>query len=228
MNYFIITDAEGNGVGGGYTSSKLGSNQYACTQEQSLAPESYSVSSDGTLIDASAANLLTTARNLQAKSLKASYESSLTSVPVTVNGKSYTLAMDQANATLNLSSALSAQQALQSPAWVADAYVALGQLCTVSGVPLFCSTAGKTGSTAPTVPSAIGTPATDGTAEWELFARSAELTDGSYAWFTASETVSVGQQAELYLHTQKKTLIGLLAEVQATKTVADVQSVVWP
>jgi hypothetical protein len=228
MDYFIITDANGNGIGGGYTNAGLSAGQYACTQEQSLNPTRYAVNSGGEIVSAADARLLEVSQAAQNATLKRAYLQSIGTYPVTINGTSYTLALGQANVIATLYAFLSAQQALASPAWEADVDVVFGQLCTVSGVPLFCSTAGKTGSTAPTVPSAIGTPATDGTAEWELFARSAELSNGSFAWFTAAEIVSVSQQIELFLHSQKSTLTKLLAEVQAATTVSAVESITWP
>lgn len=169
---------------------------------------------------------LTEVQATQISALKASYSKAIQSCPVTIGGTGYTLKLDSANATLNMAAALSAQQALSAPAWTADTAVTVGQLCTIGGVPLFCSTAGTTGGAAPTVPTVIGTPVTDGTATWELFARSAELSNGAYAWFTASEIVNVGQQIELYLHTQKSLLIGLIAEVNA-QTAVPTQYVVW-
>lgn len=172
-----------------------------------------------------AAQLLAQAQSAQTATLRQSYKQAIATAPVVVNGTDYTLATDAAT---QLSAYLSAQQALASPAWAANTAVTEGQIVTVSGTPLFCSTAGTTGSSAPTAPTEIGTPVTDGTAAWELFARSAETSAGTFVWFTAAEIVSVAQQIELYLHQQKSTLIKLLAEVQAATTVTDVQSIVWP
>ena len=161
----------------------------------------------------------------QTATLRQSYKQAIATAPVVVNGTDYTLATDAAT---QLSAYFSAQQALASPAWAANTAVTEGQIVTVSGTPLFCSTAGTTGSSAPTAPTEIGTPVADGTAEWELFARSAETSAGTFVWFTAPEIVSVAQQIEIYLHRQKSTLIKLLAEVQAATTVSAVQSITWP
>lgn len=171
-----------------------------------------------------AAQLLAQAQSAQTATLRQSYKQAIATAPVVVNGTDYTLVTDAAT---QLSAYLSAQQALASPAWAADTAVTVGQIVTVSGTPLFCSVAGTTGSSAPTAPTEMGTPVADGTAVWELFARSAETSAGTFVWFKAPESMSVGQQIELFLHSQKSTLIKLLAEVAAATTVADVQAVVW-
>lgn len=171
-----------------------------------------------------AAQLLAQAQSAQTATLRQSYKQAIATVPVVVNGTDYTLAT---GAATQLSAYLSAQQALASPAWAANTAVTVGQIVTVSGTPLFCSTAGTTGSSAPTAPTEIGTPVTDGTAALELFARSAETSDGTFVWFTAEEIVSVGQQIELCLHQQKSTLIKLLAQVSAQTAVPETP-VTWP
>jgi hypothetical protein len=172
-----------------------------------------------------AAQLLAQAQSAQTATLRQSYNRAIATAPVVVNGTDYTLATDAAT---QLSAYLSAQQALAYPAWAVNTAVTEGQIVTVSGTPLFCSTAGTTGSSAPTAPTEIGTPVADGTAVWELFARSVETSAGTFVWFTAAEIVSVSQQIELFLHSQKSTLIKLLAEVQAATTVSAVESITWP
>lgn len=164
----------------------------------------------------------------QIATLKTSYIESTLACPVTVSGTSYTLKMDQENINLNLSSSLSAQQALASPAWSADTDVTQGQIVTVSGTPIYCSKGGTTGSAAPTPPTTPNTVVSDGTVEWALFARTVELTDGTFQAFTAPEIMNVAQQIEVYLHEQKSTFISLVSEVNAATTVSAIQAVVWP
>lgn len=231
-SYYVLPNVGNTAfIGNGYTpDGTFPANAIPCTQAQAQNYHSYIPDTSTTppsIVSAAESVLLAQAQAAQSSTLNSSYKFSIASITVSVNGAIYTLAMDAANAAANLNAAISAQQALQSPAWASDTSVAAGELRTVSGVPLFCVAAGTTGASTPTPPTAIGTEVADGAASWEIFARSTELADGSYAWFTAQEIVSVGQQIELYLHTQKKTLIGLLAQVQAATTVADVRAVVW-
>lgn len=163
----------------------------------------------------------------QISSLKSSYKTSIQSCGVTISGTDYTLALDQTNINLDIAAAFSAQEALSATPWASGVEVTVGQLCTASGTPLYCSSQGITGSSAPQIPSTIGVSVSDGSATWKVFARSAELTNGSYMWFTAAEIVSIGLQVELYLHTQKSKLIALISQVQSATTTAAVQAVTW-
>lgn len=81
MNYFIITDANGNGIGGGYNSGDLGAGQTACTEAQSLNPAAYAVVS-GEVVAAPDSVLLAQAKTAQIALVTKGYEAAI-AAPVT-------------------------------------------------------------------------------------------------------------------------------------------------
>ena len=81
MNYFIITDANGNGIGGGYNSGDLGAGQTACTEAQSLNPTAYAVVS-GEVVAAPDSVLLAQAKAAQIALVTQGYEAVI-AAPVT-------------------------------------------------------------------------------------------------------------------------------------------------
>ncbi len=175
-----------------------------------------------------AAQLLAQAQTAQIALLKISYQSAIASIPITINGTDYQLNNSPASQTANLNLAMSMQFLMSSAQpWAASTAVSLGSYCTVDGTYLFCAQAGTTGKTAPTPPTAFGTPVSDGTAAWELLGRNVDMSDGTFVLMTPQEILSGSQQAELYLHTQKTKLVELIAQVQAATTVAAVQKVIW-
>jgi len=176
-----------------------------------------------------AAQILANTQSAQISALKQSWAQSLNVVPVTINGTAYQIDNSPARQTANLNLAMSMQTVMsQAPAWKASTAVASGSYCNLNGVYLYCSTAGTTGSSAPTAPTTFGTPVTDGTAAWELLGRHVWLENGTMQLFTPQEVLSGAMQIEAYMHQQNVTLDGLMAQVSAATTVANVQAVVWP
>ena len=157
------------------------------------------------------------------------FDETIGSIPVTVNGVNYQLDNSTPIAMANnLQLATSAfMVSSQAPVWASGMTVTSGAYCNLGGVYLFCSTGGKTGSTAPTAPTTFGTPVPDGTAAWELLGRHINLTGGTTVMMTPQEIMSAAAQGELYLHVQKNQLINLTAQINAATTVSSVQAVVW-
>ena len=167
---------------------------------------------------------LTQAQATQKSLVTTGYNAATDYVPVTIDGTTYQVDNTAAKQALNLSLAITANAAVQSSAWAADTEYTAGQLCSVSGVILFCSTSGKSGSTAPTPPTTFGTPVTDGTVEWELLGRTVYLQGGSFVYMTPQQIMSAFQQGELYLHQMSDQLESLKAEINAATTVSAVQT----
>ncbi|WP_312283336.1 hypothetical protein [Candidatus Igneacidithiobacillus taiwanensis] len=174
-----------------------------------------------------AAELLAQAQAEQKGVVTQAYNTATDYVPVTIDGTTYQVDNTTAKQALNLSLAITANAAVQSSAWAADTEYTAGQLCSVSGVILFCSTSGKSGSTAPTPPTTFGTPVTDGTVEWELMERKVYLQDGSFVMMTPQQILSAFQQGELYLHQMSDKLVSLMEQIDAATTVSEVQAIGW-
>lgn len=175
-----------------------------------------------------AAELLAQAQAEQKGVVTQAYNTATDYVPVTINGTAYQVDNTAAKQALNLSLAITANAAVQSPEWAADTEYTAGQTRSVSGVILFCSTPGKSGTSAPTPPTAFGTPVTDGTVEWELMGRKVYLQDGSFVMMTPQQILSAFQQGELYLHQMSDKLVSLMEQIDAATTVAEVEAIVWP
>ena len=171
-----------------------------------------------------AAQILAQAQSAQIAQVTQGYNTATDYVPVTINGTTYQVDNTAGKQALNLSLAITANAMMQAPAWAASTEYAAGAYCTVGGVILFCSTPGKSGSSAPTPPTTFGTPVTDGTAAWELLGRKVYLQDGSFVYMTPQEIMSAFQQGELYLHQMSDKLELLKAEIMAATTVTAVQT----
>ena len=174
-----------------------------------------------------AAELLAQAQTTQKSVVTQGYNAATDYVPVTINGTTYQVDNTTAKQALNLSLAITANAMLQSPAWAASTDYSAGAYCSVGGVILFCSTSGKSGSTAPTPPTTFGTPVTDGTVEWEPMGRKVYLQDGSFVMMTPQQILSAFQQGELYLHQMSDKLVSLMEQIDAATTVSAVQAIVW-
>lgn len=162
--------------------------------------------------------------------INSAYQSAISSIPVTVNGSNYQL--DNSTPTAlsnNLQLSMSAFMiSSQAPVWASGSTVTAGiSTCNLGGVYLYCSTSGKTGSTAPTAPITFGTPVTDGTAAWELLGRKVFLQGGSFVYMTPQQIISAFQQGELYLHQMSDQLVNLTAQINAATTWNAVQAIVW-
>lgn len=174
-----------------------------------------------------AAEILAQAQSAQIALVTQGYNAATDYVPVTIDGTTYQVDNTAAKQPLNLSLAITANTAVQSSAWAADTEYTGGQTRSVSGVILFCSTPGKSGTSAPTPPTAFGTPVTDGTAAWELMGRKVYLQGGSFVLLTPQQILSAFQQGELYLHQMSDKLVSLMEQIDAATTVAEVQAIVW-
>ena len=171
-----------------------------------------------------AAQLLAQAQTTQKALVTKGYNTATDYVPVTINGTTYQVDNTAGKQALNLSLAITANAVMQPPAWAASTEYAAGAYRSVGGVILFCSTAGKSGTSAPTPPTAFGTPVTDGTAAWELLGRKVYLQGGSFVYMTPQQIMSAFQQGELYLHQMSDQLELLKVEIMAATTVTAVQT----
>ena len=171
---------------------------------------------------------LAQAQAAQSALIKQGFNNAVAAIPFTINGVNYTLDAAQTKQAADMAIVVAANQAVNHPvAWVASTAVAQYAVQLVGSSYLFCTVAGTTGTTAPTPPTAFGTPVTDGTVTWELYGRTLELSDGSHATFTPQELLSVFQQVEVYIHYQKNQKLNLLAQIAAATTVSAVQAIVW-
>ena len=175
-----------------------------------------------------AAQLLAQAQTAQKTLVTQGYNKATDYVPVTINGTTYQVDNTAGKQALNLSLTITANAMMQAPAWAASTEYTAGAYCNVGGVILFCSTSGKSGSTAPTPPTTFGTPVTDGTAEWELMGRKVYLQGGAFVPMTPQQIMSAFQQGELYLHQMSNQLESLIAQINAAQTSGAVAAIVWP
>ena len=188
---------------------------------------------DGTLTQTNpyaptAAQILAQAQSAQIALVTQGYNTATDYVPVTINGTTYQVDNTAGKQALNLSLAITANAMLNSPAWAASTEYAAGSYCSVGGVILFCSTAGESGTTAPTPPTTFGTPVTDGTAAWELQGRKIYLQGGSFVYMTPQQIMGAFQQGELYLHQMSNQLELLKVEINAATTISAVQDYTFP
>ena len=227
--YYLTPNSAGTTFKGtGYTpDGTIPNGAIPCTQEQAQNWQQY-VPSNGEIVSAPSAILLPQAQTAQKALITQGYNTATDYVPVTINGTAYQVDNTAGKQALNLSLAITANAMLQSPAWAASTEYGAGSYCSVGGVILFCSTAGKSGTSAPTPPTAFGTPVTDGTAAWELMGRKVYLQGGSFVMMTPQQILSAFQQGELYLHQMSNQLESLIAQIEAAQTVGAVAAIVWP
>ena len=222
MPYYAIEfDSTGNGIGLHVYQEEppaYPANELSCTEAQAQTPMLWS-NVNGVLTES-----LSATQAAQKALVTQGYNTATDYVPVTINGTTYQVDNTAGKQALNLSLAITANAMMQSPVWVADTDYSAGSCCSVGGVILFCSTAGKSGTSAPTPPTTFGTPVTDGTAAWELLGRKVYLQDGSFVYMTPQEIMSAFQQGELYLHQMSDKLELLKAEINAATTVTEVQT----
>jgi len=145
---------------------------------------------------------------------------------------SYTLAsgtviknsmQDQAN---NLKNIALSQQAMQANKWVASTDVTLNSVANISGVICLCTTAGKTGTAAPTPPTNFGVTVTDNTAAWKLLGFLVN-TDKGRVYFTPQGILEMSQEIALILNEALTKYDTLKAQIKACTTQADLNKVVW-
>ena len=224
--YYLIPNTAGTAfTGGGYTpDGTLPAGAVVCPQTAAQDFQSYVPGGKTGYMNAPAAQLLARAQAAQKALITQSYNTATDYVPVTINGTTYQVDNTPGKQALNLSLTITANAMLQSPAWAASTEYATGSYCSVGGVILFCSTAGESGTSAPTPPTTFGTPVTDGTAEWELLGRKVYLQGGSFVMMTPQQILSAFQQGELYLHQMSDQLELLKSEIMAATTVTEVQT----
>ena len=223
--YYLIPNAAGTAfTGTGYTpDGTIPPGALPCTQAQAQNFQAY-VPSNGEIVSAPDSVLLQQAQSAQIAVVTNGYNSATDYVSVTINGTAYQVDNTPGKQALNLSLAITANAMLSAPAWAASMDYAAGAYCSVSGVILFCSTPGKSGTSAPTPPTTFGTPVTDGTAAWELLGRKVYLQGGSFVYMTPQQIMSAFQQGELYLHQMSAQLELLKVEIMAATTVSAVQT----
>lgn len=170
---------------------------------------------------------LAQAQSAQTALVTKGYNTATDYVPVTINGTTYQVDNTPGKQALNLGLVITANAMLQAPAWVADTNYSAGAYCSVGGVILFCSTPGKSGTSAPTPPTAFGTPVTDGTAAWELAGRYIDLKDNKHLFLTPQQILDVAIQIDQFTHTQKTKLVSILAKIDEAKTLDDVKLLSW-
>ena len=223
--YFLTPNAAGTAfTGTGYTpDGTIPKGAIPCTQEQAQNFQAY-VPSNGAIVSAPSAVLLAQAQTAQKALITQGYNTATDYAPVTISGTTYSVDNTAGKQALNLSLAITANAMMQSPAWTASTEYAAGAYRSVGGVILFCSTAGKSGTSAPTPPTAFGAPITDGTAAWELLGHKVYLQGGSFVYMTPQQVMSAFQQGELYLHQMSDQLELLKSEIMAATTVTAVQT----
>ena len=223
--YYLTPNAAGTAFQGtGYTpDGTIPAGAIPCTQEQAQNFQAY-VPSNGEIVSAPDSVLLQQSQSAQIALVTQGYNTATDYVPVTINSTAYQVDNTPGKQALNLSLAITANAMLQSPVWAADTDYSAGAYCSVGGVVLFCSTAGKSGTSAPTPPTTFGTPVTDGTAAWELLGRKVYLQGGSFVYMTPQQLMSAFQQGEIYLHQMSDKLELLKAEINAATTVTEVQT----
>ncbi len=223
--YYLITNSSGTLFTGMGCSdgSFLPTGAIPCTQDQATNYGQYTLS-NGKIVAAPSSVLLQQAQSAQITIVTNAYNAATNTVPVAIGGTTYQVDNTTSRQALNLSLAITANAMLSAPAWAASMDYAAGAYCSVGGVILFCSTAGKSGTSAPTPPTTFGTPVTDGTAAWELLGRKVYLQGGSFVYMTPQQIMSAFQQGELYLHKMSDKLELLKAEINAATTVTAVQT----
>ena len=223
--YYLTPNEAGTAfTGTGYTpDGTIPEGAIPCTQEQAQNFQAY-VPSNGEIVDAPNSVLLAQAQSAQKTIIRNAYNKATDYVPVTINGTAYQVDNTAGKQALNLSLTITANAVMQAPAWAASTEYMAGAYCNVGGVILFCSTAGKSGTTAPTAPTAFGTPVTDGTCQWELLGRKVYLQGGGYVYMTPQQIMEAFQQGELYLHQMSDQLESLKAQINAATTVTEVQT----
>ena len=151
--YYLTPNAAGTAFQGtGYTpDGTIPAGAIPCTQEQAQNFQAY-VPSSGEIVSAPSAVLLDQAQTAQKTLVTQGYNKATDYVPVTINGTTYQVDNTAGKQALNLSLAITANAMMQSPVWAASTEYAAGAYCSVDGIILFCSTGGKSGSSAPTPP----------------------------------------------------------------------------
>jgi len=165
-------------------------------------------------------NYLQTAKTQTIKSDLQNYLLSYTLASGTVIKNSL---QDQAN---NLKNIALSQQAMQAGKWVASTDYALNSVANISGTICLCTTAGKTGTTAPTPPTKFGVTVTDNTAEWKLLGFLVNTSKGR-VYFTPQSILEMSQEIELLLNSALTKYDDLKNQISNATTQADLDKIKW-
>jgi len=130
---------------------------------------------------------------------------------------------DQAN---NLKNIALSQQAMQANKWVASTDYALNSVANISDTICLCTTAGKTGTSAPTPPTKFGTAVTDNMAEWKLLGFLVN-TDKGRVYFTPQSILEMSQEIALILNKALTKYDTLKAQIKTAKTQTALNKIIW-
>ena len=156
------------------------------------------------------------------------YNNATDYVPVSINGATYMVNNTSGKQAYNLSTTIASNAMIGAPNWVKYTFYKAGSYCSVSGVLLFCSIEGTSGSEAPVPPTTFGISIQDGTAQWELLGRKVYLQGGSFVYMTPQQIVDGFAQGELYLHVMSDLLVELTVEINNATDQNTMQNIVWP
>lgn len=135
---------------------------------------------------------------------------------------------DQQNLT---ASVLASMLAMSSPEWAASTAYTAGATVTSGGQVYVCTTAGTSGTTAPTWPTTVGTAEADGTADWEIWTTPFWCENSSGVWnyvpHTAAQIQQVGLDGKAAITANLVKNKTLATESQAATTIAAVQAITW-
>ena len=146
--------------------------------------------------------------------------------------KSYTLAdgtviensiQDQAN---NLKNLTLSQLAIQSPKWAASTGVSLNSAVFIGTTLCLCTTAGTTGSSAPTAPADFSILTTDDTAVWKKLGFLVNTGKGR-VYFTPQDIIKISQEVAFILNKALTKYDSLKTQIAACTTQADLDKIVW-
>lgn len=131
---------------------------------------------------------------------------------------------DQQNLTASMSAA---GQGMAKPAtWSAGLTLKQYDVILDGGVYYICITAGTTGSTKPTWPTAFQVDVTDGTATVALAGWLISTANGS-EWHTPAQVIQVWRDYLAWVNTCRSKYRTLKDQVKAATTVSAVQAIVW-
>lgn len=157
-------------------------------------------------------------------------------IPVTVDGKSYTLSLITSDLVSNIAKVMTANNIVATTAtWVADTEYAANAMCMVGDTVLFTNAGGKSGTTAPVAPTEFQTPVTDGTVEWALMGLLINVINNRISWMTPQNVVSAFSQAMSSLTDIEAQFHGLITQIDAFSSdspsgsaVAEIQAIAFP
>lgn len=183
----------------------------------------------GTLIQPAQATALSTAQAKQAATIKAACSAAISAgFASSVTGSACTYPLSDTDQT-NLGRAYNLALLAESTAttWAASTTYAINAVVKTSGDAYYlCTTAGTSGTAAPTWPTAFATGITDGTVVWKLAGYEIQ-TETGYAWHTPAQVIALYLAEAAFISTSLSKCQTLLDEISAATTAAAVQAIVW-